>query len=171
VVGTGLRLQHTLRAQPRAQALQHLVPTVTAQHFIGQQAAGAAAQGLGFQTAQPQIQHRGGQGNTCQVLAQQPLQVVHVQRGFGRAQYQFTFAGGVAAFVHLPAQTQRQHTTLARAQPHLQLVQQTPRREQQGRRRLDLGRQFQRTIKHLGQHQPGVELGLQTIRAVQRIEQ
>ena len=164
-------MQHVLWPQAGAQALQHLVQAVSGALLIGQQTVAGAPQLAGFQRAQVQVQHGRRQRDARQVFRQQALQVGHVQRGLCRAHHQLTGGGGVAPRVHGPAQLKGQHSALAHLQPHLQLAQQAARPKHQGGGSFDLGEQLQLGLKHLGQGQPGVQLRLEAIGAVQRIQQ
>ncbi len=106
-----------------------------------------------------------------QVLGQQALEVGHVQRGLGGAHQQVVVGGAVAAAVHLPAQAQHQRALPARLQPGVQQGQQAARAEQQGAGVFHVRGQFQRLIERLGQHEPGIQLGLLAKGLVECVEQ
>ena len=118
-----------------------------------------------------QVQRWRRQSHARQLLAQQALQMAHVQHGLGRAQHQLALGGGVTPGIQGPVQAQCQHARLAQLQPHPQLLEQAARTKQKCGRRLHLGNEFELGLKHLGQHQPGVHLGLVPVSPVKRLQQ
>ena len=171
MVGAGLDALHLGCAEARAEALDELVQAVALAAVFQQQAGAGAGQRRGLHRGQAQRDGGRGQRDVRQVLGQQALEVGHVQRGLGGAHQQVVVGGAVAAAVHLPAQAQHQRALPARLQPGVQQGQQAARAEQQGAGVFDVGGQLQRLVEGLGQHEPGVELGLVAKGLVERVEQ
>ena len=94
-----------------------------------------------------------------------------VLRCLRRAQRQRAGAGHIAPRVHHPAELQRGHPFVAQLQPEVQLFEEPQRAKHQRRGRLDLGVQLDPGIKHGGQREPGVNFCLQTVGAIQRVQQ
>ena len=99
VVGLQAGHQHLLRPQARAQSFDQLVQAIALSLIFRQQAQAFTRQGLGLQTAQAQMQNRRGQIDSLQLLSHEPLQVLHVLRGLGRAQLQLARMAKSAAAV------------------------------------------------------------------------
>ena len=170
----GLQALHGLWAQAGTQAFQHLVQVVAFLHVFEQQRGAVGGQGFGVYGAQVHIQGRGGQLQPGQVFAQQALQVGDVLGGFGGAQGQCTLVGiawfcklcQAAPGVHRPAELKRDNTHVAQLQPQVQLFEQALGTKHQCGGGFYLGVQLDFFVKHLGQGEPGVELGFEAPGAV-----